>query len=395
MGVDINTRRLAVRTPAEYVEETVQVLKSTWNPHKYTFIISDAEIITGRLGYIAETSPWLRFMMSFMHTSIARALRLMQRDLIAGNTTCSRDFRAMLKAAKQQLRSTRQGATIAAPGTGARGKPAQHDAALRHSNFAASKAAKQVHHSRTPFTITKAMRRETALIFRALSSNWIDMWRPIGHLIKQSPSGVGYSDSCLHAAGGYSLDLGFWWYLEWPKNIQQQTLKFIYNDKDGKLVSINALEYASLIINYVAASHVLTHVYPTKGDPHPVVLLYADNRTAESWLIKASKSSHAGRALGYIQAALMVNNPVGINVDHVTSKDNEIADRISRVKSELALLTEMQKKYKDHPSLISCQRFHPCAELKSLIWETLLARKFVDPLEASRRILATPGAITT
>ena len=107
------------------------------------------------------------------------------------------------------------------------------------------------------------------------------MWRPIGHLIKQSPSGVGYSDSCLHAAGGCILDLGFWWYLEWPKNIQQHTLKFIYNDKDGKLVSINALEYASLIINYVAASHVLTHVYPTKGDPHPVVLLYADNITSE------------------------------------------------------------------------------------------------------------------
>ena len=72
--MDINTRRLAVRTPAEYVEETAQILKSTWNPHKYTFIISDAEIITGRLGYIAETSPWLRFMMSFMHTSIACAL---------------------------------------------------------------------------------------------------------------------------------------------------------------------------------------------------------------------------------------------------------------------------------------------------------------------------------
>ena len=320
-----------------------------------------------------------------------------ETDLTAGNTTCSRDFRAMLKAAKQQLQNTRgtmQSTTTAAPGTSNRGKPAQHDASLRHRIFAASKAAKQVHHSCTPFTIT-AVRRETTLVFRALSSSWIDMWRPTSHLIQRSPSGVGYSDSCLHTTGGYSLYLGFWWYLGWPENIQQRTLKFIYNDKDGKLVSINALEYASLILNYVAASHVLTQVYPTKGDPHPVVLLYADNRTAESWLIKASKSSHVGRALGYIQAALMVSNPVGINVDHVTSKDNDIADRISRIKSELALLTEMQKNYKDHPSLRSCQRFHPSAELKSLIWETLLARKFVDPLEASRRILATPGAITT
>ena len=219
--------------------------------------------------------------------------------------------------------------------------------------------------------------------------------RPIGRLIKRRPSAIGYSDSCLHAAGGYSLDLGFWWYIEWPQAIQQSTLKFVYNDKDGKLVSINALEYASLIINYVAACYVLTQVYPTADDPHPVVLLYADNRTAESWLIKASKSSQAGRALGYIQAALMINNPVGINVDHVTSKDNKIADEISRIESELVLLTEMQKIYKDHPSLRSCQRFHPCAELKSLIMETLLAKKFIDPLEISRRILATPGRITT
>ena len=105
------------------------------------------------------------------------------------------------------------------------------------------------------------------------------------------------------------------------------------------MVSINALEYASLIINYVAACYVLTKVSQTTKDPHPIVLLYADNRTAESWLIKASKSSNAGRALGYIQAALMINNPVGINVDHITSKDNEIADKISRIKTELVLLT--------------------------------------------------------
>ena len=160
------------------------------------------------------------------------------------------------------------------------------------------------------------------------------------------------------------------------------------------MVSINTLENVSLIINYVAASYVLTQIYPTKGGLLPVVLLYADNITAESWLIKASKSSHAGRALGYIQATLMVNNPVGINVDHVTSKDNKIADIISQVKSELALLTEIQKCYKDRPSLRSCQCFCPSAELKLLIWETLLAEKFIDPLEVSRRILATPGVIT-
>ena len=395
IGVDFDTRRLAVRTPVEYVAATIAILHDTWHRSRQAFIISEAESMTGRLGYVAETSPWLRFMISFFHVSIAKALGAERVYLIAN----SRDFRDMLKAEKKGLKTASElratGADSSAPSAVLPGKPSQHDAAMRYRRFAASNAAKKVHHSRTKFFITRDMRREITLVYKALSSPWINMWRPIGHLIKRRPSAIGYSDSCLHAAGGYSLDLGFWWYIEWPQAIQQSTLKFVYNDKDGKLVSINALEYASLIINYVAACYVLTQVYPTADDPHPVVLLYADNRTAESWLIKASKSSQAGRALGYVQAALMINNPVGINVDHVTSKDNKIADEISRIESELVLLTEMKKIYKDHPSLRSCQRFHPCAELKSLIMETLLAKKFIDPLEISRRILATPGRITT
>ena len=189
--------------------------------------------------------------------------------------------------------------------------------------------------------------------------------------------------------------MGYWWYLEWPEAIKSCTLKFVYSDKNGRLISINALEYAALIINFVAATYVLSQVRPTPGDPHPVVLLMADNRTAESWLIKASKSSQAGHALGYIQAALMINNPVGINVDHVTSKDNKIADRISCILSEILLLTKMQKYYKDHPSLTYCQHFHPSAELISLILDTLSTKNFVDPLRLIRRILASPGKITT
>ena len=63
LGVDIDTRRLAVRTPVEYVENADNVLTDKWHPQRGTFIISDAESITGVLGYIAETSPWLRFMM--------------------------------------------------------------------------------------------------------------------------------------------------------------------------------------------------------------------------------------------------------------------------------------------------------------------------------------------
>ena len=370
IGVEIDTRRLAVRTPVEYVAATVVLLSSTWHDSRYVFTVLDVETLTGRLGYIAETAPWLRFMMSHLHTSIARALKANNVHLICTR----RDFRLLLQTAKTVPLNDRDS---------------------RRARFAASKAAKAVHHSRVKHRITIPMRRELALIRTALSSDWISMWRPLGHFVKRSPSAIGDSDSSLHAAGGYSLDMGYWWYMEWPEEIRRCTLKFVYSDEHGNLVSINALEYASLIVNFVAATYVLTVVSPSRGDPHPVVLLRADNRSSESWLIKASKSSQAGRALGYIQCALLINNPVGINVTHVTSAQNEIADRISRIPSEASLLADMQSIYQDHPSLTYCQRFHPSAELKSLILDTLLTRNFIDPLKLSRRALASPGRITT
>ena len=220
------------------------------------------------------------------------------------------------------------------------------------------------------------------------------MKRPIGHFVNRDPSGTGWSDSCLDAAGGFSTDLGFWWYIEWPEKVRKATLRFIKNNKNGDLISINVLEYAALIINYVAATHSFQQKLD-KSDLHPSVLLYADNTTAESWAIKACKHSLIGRALGRIQCALMINNPVGISVAHVTTKKNVIADRISRVKKETNVIPSFHTLMQDFPQLKSCHRFHPSAELVSLVTAALLDKSSIDPLEASRRILSDLGKITT
>lgn len=45
--------------------------------------------------------------------------------------------------------------------------------------------------------------------------------------------------------------------------------------------------------------------------------------------------------MGYIQAALMINNPARISVDRVSTKDNVVTDKISRVHSEANLASEM------------------------------------------------------
>ena len=87
----------------------------------------------------------------------------------------------------------------------------------------------------------------------------------------------------------------------------------------------------------------------------------------------------------------MINNPVGVHTAHVSTTDNEIADRISCIKCEADVPTEIELIFQDYPELRSCQRFMPNAELVSHVMGALLRAPCVNLLELSRRILASPG----
>jgi hypothetical protein len=217
---------------------------------------------------------------------------------------------------------------------------------------------------------------------------------PIGHLSCRTPSAKAWSGSCLYVVGGYSTNMCYWWYYKWPEKFRKHTLTFVHSNEHGKFVSINVLEYAALIINYVAATHFCL-IDKDPSDPYPVVQLFADNTTAEAWAIKACKKSPIGRSLGRIQCALMINNPVGISVGHVSTKKNIIADRISRIKHLTDAIPSFLSLMQDFPQLKSCRCFHPSPELVSLVTDALLQENCIDPLEASRRILADLGKITS
>eukprot|EP00957_Ditylum_brightwellii_P036747 2782893-Ditylum_brightwellii.AAC.1 len=75
---------------------------------------------------------------------------------------------------------------------------------------------------------------------------------PIAFLIPRDPDFTADGDSSLVAAGGYSLQLNCWWHLEWPKNVQERSIREMKRDNRGKLISINILEYITAILNYVA-----------------------------------------------------------------------------------------------------------------------------------------------
>ena len=107
------------------------------------------------------------------------------------------------------------------------------------------------------------MKRELQML-RDIFSNPTDYpWTvPIAHLIPRDPTFSAWGDSSLYAAGGFSLDLQFWWYLDWPPVIELRTLKYYsVSRKDpvtNELISINLLEFAVIIINYAIANHLVS-----------------------------------------------------------------------------------------------------------------------------------------
>ena len=241
------------------------------------------------------------------------------------------------------------------------------------------------------------MKDELRLIKLALESDRITKQCPIAHLIPRTPDSEAWGDSSLDAAGGFSTDMGFWWYLEWPQNIRARTLQHITSSTSGPLIDINCLEYATILINFGPCTHFwcAANNRETKGITYPTCLLWADNTTAEAWTQKGCKKSPVGRSLGRLQCTLMLNNPMGIATGHISTHDNVIADRISRHKLETNTLLHFNQLIQEFPLLTTCQRFHPSPMLLSAIMDSLLSASMIDPLTTNEHVLSNPGKIVT
>jgi hypothetical protein len=137
----------------------------------------------------------------------------------------------------------------------------------------------------------------------------------------------------LEGAGGFSITLGFWWHICFPDEVVQHTLQFRSNNNDGMLVLINVLEFVTMIINYCAALHVV-RTSPITDDSHPVILTVTNNSSALSWTLRTCKQSKIGQMLSWFFCSLLINLPLGINSQWISSIDNKIADDISCLKKQ-------------------------------------------------------------
>ena len=129
---------------------------------------------------------------------------------------------------------------------------------------------------------------------------------------KKTPFATAFGDACLDAAGGFSFELKFWWHLQFPIAVVQCTLKYLKDNSNKDLISINVLEFLTVIIDYCAAYTVITTQHVT-DDPHPVLLSMVDNTSAHSWTNHTCKGSMLGRLLTIFFCMLLMDYTLGMN----------------------------------------------------------------------------------
>jgi hypothetical protein len=364
LGHIVDTRRMTISPPPEFMADLTKSLSTTWAPHRKSFRLREIETLVGKLNHVAIGAPWLKFLMGQLYASIASALRISEAHLISTSAA----FRDVVRALRAE------------PPPGA-------DPSVYSSFFTGDKA-RRIHHSTQLFHINRTLRAELQLVHEALLLPPTLHSSPIAHLVPRTPTAVVRGDSSLDAAGGYSLTLGFWWYLEWPPAVRLRTLRYLTNN--NTLISINALEYATILISYLAAYHCIITSSNT-DDPFPVVCIESDNTTSEAWSRKGCNVSLCGRALSRIHSSLILGTPLALHVARIATDDNVIADRLSRIPSAAVLPTAFRSICQDHTALHGCRLFQPNAELISAIMVALLDHVSPHPIALSRRLLTNPG----
>ncbi len=151
------------------------------------------------------------------------------------------------------------------------------------------------------------MQAEIHFIHQALTEDSRILFEvPIAFIIPRTLAASLFGDSSLLACGGYSTALWVWWYISFPDKIIQWTLLHLSNNESNTFISINCLEYVTIIINYCTAITALLETQ-VNNDPHPVVLCVTDNISAKNRMLHTSKKAIISCALAKFFCAIMTS----------------------------------------------------------------------------------------
>jgi hypothetical protein len=267
----VDTNKMTVGITDQYIQK-VRNLLYLWDPNTRFFKVNTMQKLVRKLARLGKGTPWIFKLMSHLYTSLAYALK--------SNTKLSEKSSSGFKDLVKQI-STKN----------CSGKISEHQ---RHINFAMKKAEKMVNKHNHLYLVNRTMQEELNFIAHTLKPDLgIKFKTPIVHLIPRIPTALIVGDSVMLACGEYSITLKFWWHLSFPENVVKQTLLHLKDNSDESFISINYLEYITVIVNY-CASLVVFATREVNDDPHPVVLCVTDNTSALNWTLHTSKKSSIG-----------------------------------------------------------------------------------------------------
>lgn len=383
LGLYYDTVNLTKGTTSEYRAELLVYLDEHWPVTRTTFTAHDMQVLVGKLARLAKGARWVFHILSHSYDQIALALASNYRMLHRHST----QFKTLISCIKKN----QMGRTKVSQESG------------RLVAFALKQASQLVHRSKSKYEILDLLREDIEFFRRALHKDSDVPWASqLAHVIPRTPIGIPFGDACLTGCGGYCTELKFWWHITLPQEIVQRTLIHLADDSAGDLISINALEFVTVIINYCAALSIISGSDLFEDDPFPVILCKTDNTSALSWINHRCKGSLLGRALGRLLVGLLMDSPLGINATWINTHDNEVADGLSRFKSNSDNVSNdhptfdyslLQQKYEK--TLSGCRLWLPSSRLISLIYTVLTTRQS-PPLKELRNFKPSDlGKLTT
>ncbi len=220
LELHIDTNRMIVSVPDDYIQGVCLLIQSTWHTHHQQFTVKEAQELTGKLGHLAEGANWVFHFLTHLYASIAHALSENKKIL----ADSSPEFQSLVKS----LRSGYYFCNVKDQ--------------IRHIIFSIKRSAKLVHQSGCQYNITKSMCQEIEFFREKLLPNSGICWEsPIAHIILRMPTFITFGESWLKGAGGCFLSLGFWWHLPFPEEVKLYTLLHKQDNANGRLISINVL----------------------------------------------------------------------------------------------------------------------------------------------------------
>ncbi len=296
LGLSYDTVKTTKGTTEEYRFELLRYIDQEWPPDRITFTAHDMQVFVGKLARLAKGARWVYHILSHSYDQIALALASNYRLLHYQSPR----FRGLIGRIKE----------------GQMGKDRLSQDSGKIIAFALKQASQLVHRSRNRYTISDALRADIEFFRWALNIHSGIRWEsPLAHVVPRTPIGVPHGDACLTGCGGYCVEFKFWWHLSLPEEIVKRTLIYLKDDSNNDLISINALEFVTVILNYCASLTVLFESDILQDDPFPVILAKTDSTSALNWVNHRCKGSPLGRALALLFVGLLMDSPLGINAD--------------------------------------------------------------------------------